>query len=98
MNSSFFSELMQTITERGRALIDRAGSRRESSSARADTLIELCEDLLSRRGEDALNRRTVRLADFQKPRGQKEAFALQPLQVGPKLVGSAQKRHVVGMF
>jgi malonyl-CoA decarboxylase len=51
MNSSFLGELMQTITERGRALIDRAGSRRESSSMRADTLIELCEDLLSRRGE-----------------------------------------------
>jgi hypothetical protein len=32
MNTSFFGELLQAITERGRALIDRAGARRESSS------------------------------------------------------------------
>src|SRR5262245_62446212 len=51
MNTSFFGELLQAITERGRALIDRAGGRRESSAARSETLVELCEDLLSRRGE-----------------------------------------------
>ncbi|HKG00589.1 MAG TPA: malonyl-CoA decarboxylase [Xanthobacteraceae bacterium] len=51
MNTSFFGELLQTITERGRALIDRAGARRESSAARSQNLIELCEELLSRRGE-----------------------------------------------
>ena len=51
MNTSFFGELLQTITERGRALIDRAGARRESSAARSQNLVELCEELLSRRGE-----------------------------------------------
>jgi malonyl-CoA decarboxylase len=51
MNTSFFGELLQTITERGRALIDRAGARRESAAARSQNLVELCEDLLSRRGE-----------------------------------------------
>jgi malonyl-CoA decarboxylase len=51
MNTSFFGELLQTITERGRALLDRAGARRESPAARSDSLVELCEDLLSRRGE-----------------------------------------------
>jgi malonyl-CoA decarboxylase len=51
MNTSFFGELLQTITERGRALIDRAGARRESSAARSENLVELCEELLSRRGE-----------------------------------------------
>jgi len=51
MNTSFFGELLQSITERGRALIDRAGARRESSEARSQSLIELCEELLSRRGE-----------------------------------------------
>jgi len=51
MNTSFFGELLQTITERGRALIDRAGARRESSAARSQNLVELCDELLSRRGE-----------------------------------------------
>src|SRR5215813_7299829 len=51
MNTSFFGELLQSITERGRALIDRAGSRRESTAARSESLVELCEELLSRRGE-----------------------------------------------
>jgi malonyl-CoA decarboxylase len=51
MNTSFFGELLQTITERGRALIDRAGARRVSTVARSENLIELCEELLSRRGE-----------------------------------------------
>ena len=51
MNTSFFGELLQTITERGRALLDRAGARREAVEARSESLVELCEDLLSRRGE-----------------------------------------------
>jgi malonyl-CoA decarboxylase len=51
MNTSFFGELLQTITEQGRALLDRAGARRESAAARSESLVELCEDLLSRRGE-----------------------------------------------
>jgi malonyl-CoA decarboxylase len=50
MNTSFFGELLQTITERGRALIG-AGARRESSAARSQNLVELCAELLSRRGE-----------------------------------------------
>src|SRR3954451_8838865 len=76
MNSSFFSELMQSITERGRALIDRAGSRRESSAARSETLIDLCEDLLSRRGEAsgvALAREILALY-AQLPTGPRIAF------------------------
>jgi malonyl-CoA decarboxylase len=50
MNTSFFGELLQTISERGRALIDRTRDRR-GSMARSDSLIELCEELLSGRGE-----------------------------------------------
>ena len=49
MNTSFFGELLQTISERGRALLAR--SRRVEASARSESLVELCEDLLSRRGE-----------------------------------------------
>ena len=49
MNTSFFGELLQTISERGRALLAR--SRRGEASARSESLVELCEDLLSSRGE-----------------------------------------------
>ena len=49
MNASFFSELLQTISERGRALLAR--DRRGAASARSESLVELCEDLLSGRGE-----------------------------------------------
>ncbi len=51
MNTSFFGELLQTISERGRALIDRARDRRGDAAARSHSLVELCEELLSGRGE-----------------------------------------------
>ncbi len=51
MNTSFFGELLQTISERGRALLDRGRDRRGNASARSESLVELCEHLLSGRGE-----------------------------------------------
>ncbi|MDO8875675.1 MAG: malonyl-CoA decarboxylase [Pseudolabrys sp.] len=51
MNTSFFGELLQTISDRGRALLDRGRDRRGDASARSENLIELCEHLLSGRGE-----------------------------------------------
>jgi len=51
VNTSFFGELLQSITERGRALLDRTRERRESSEKRSASLVELCEELLSGRGE-----------------------------------------------
>jgi malonyl-CoA decarboxylase len=48
MNTSFFGELLQTISERGRALIR---ARRGTDASRSESLIELCEHLLSGRGE-----------------------------------------------
>jgi malonyl-CoA decarboxylase len=51
MNTSFFGELLQTISERGRALLDRARDRRGEASAHSESLVELCEGLLSGRGE-----------------------------------------------
>ena len=53
MNTSFFGELLQTISDRGRAFLarDRRGGARGAPSARSESLIELCEDLLSGRGE-----------------------------------------------
>ncbi len=49
MNSSFFSEMLQSIADRSRALIKR--ERREPAHERSAGLIELCEELLSGRGE-----------------------------------------------
>ena len=51
MNTSFFGEMLQSIAERGRALLDRRRNRREVMVARSEDLAELCEDLLSGRGE-----------------------------------------------
>jgi malonyl-CoA decarboxylase len=51
MNASFFGELLQTISERGRALIERARDRRGTDASRSESLVELCEHLLSGRGE-----------------------------------------------
>jgi malonyl-CoA decarboxylase len=51
MNTSFFGDMLQTISERGRALIDRARDRRGDAAARSHSLVELCEELLSGRGE-----------------------------------------------
>ncbi len=50
MNSSFFGDMLQSIAERGRALLE--GTRgREPLEARSENLIQHCEDLLSGRGE-----------------------------------------------
>ena len=51
MNASFFGELLQTISERGRAFIERARERRGVDSTRSESLVELAEHLLSGRGE-----------------------------------------------
>jgi malonyl-CoA decarboxylase len=51
MNTSFFGELLQTISERGRSLIDRARDRRERPAETTENLADLCEELLSNRGE-----------------------------------------------
>src|SRR6202030_4570687 len=51
MNTSFFGELLQTISERGRAPIDRARERRDSPAETTENLADLCEELLSNRGE-----------------------------------------------
>ena len=40
----FFGEMLQTISERGRALIDRARDRRGDAAARSDSLVELCDE------------------------------------------------------
>jgi malonyl-CoA decarboxylase len=49
VNTSFFSDMLQSIAERSRALIGR--ERREPARGRSDGLVGLCEALLSGRGE-----------------------------------------------
>src|ERR1700704_6465071 len=49
MNNAFFSDLLASISERGRTLLRRAGS--SDTKQDASGLIELCEALLSGRGE-----------------------------------------------
>jgi malonyl-CoA decarboxylase len=50
MNTSFFGELLQTISDRGRSLIDRRERRGVTPESTAN-LVDLCEELLSNRGE-----------------------------------------------
>ncbi|MCC6856900.1 MAG: malonyl-CoA decarboxylase [Microbacteriaceae bacterium] len=50
MNTSFFGELLQSSSEQGRALLERAAARR-SQTDHADGIAEACEELLSGRGE-----------------------------------------------
>ena len=51
MNSTFFGDMLQTIAERGRALLDLTRAGRIDAGTRSENLIELCEQLLSGRGE-----------------------------------------------
>ena len=51
VNTSFFGDMLQSIAERGRALIERTRDRREAAEQRSANLAHLCEDLLSGRGE-----------------------------------------------
>jgi len=48
-NNAFFSDLLASISERGRTLLRRAGTSDDKHDA--SDLIELCEALLSGRGE-----------------------------------------------
>ena len=49
MANAFFSDLLATISERGRTLLQRG--KPDDGKADANDLIELCEALLSGRGE-----------------------------------------------
>jgi len=51
MNTSFFGELLQAISDRGRALVDRTRGRRGAGPERSESLVDMCEELVSVRGE-----------------------------------------------
>lgn len=51
MNATFFGDMLQTIADRGRALLERTLPGRMDSGTRSENLIEECEQLLTGRGE-----------------------------------------------
>src|SRR5260370_8703831 len=51
MNTSLWGEMLNSISERGGALLDGTRDRRGNAAARSESLAELCEQLLTGRGE-----------------------------------------------
>jgi malonyl-CoA decarboxylase len=51
MNTSFFGELLQTISDQGKALVERTRGRRGAPADRSESLVDMCEELVSVRGE-----------------------------------------------
>jgi malonyl-CoA decarboxylase len=51
VTTSFFGDMLQSIAERGRALIDMTRDKRSAAEQQSASLIELCEELLTGRGE-----------------------------------------------
>jgi malonyl-CoA decarboxylase len=51
VNTTFFGELLQTISDRGRSLLDLTRDRRGSAEKASASIVELCDQLLSGRGE-----------------------------------------------
>src|SRR5690349_13905384 len=51
MNASFFGDMLQSIADRGRALLERTLPGRVDGVTRSENLIEECEQLLTGRGE-----------------------------------------------
>jgi malonyl-CoA decarboxylase len=51
VSTSYFGDMLQSIAERGRALIERTRDRRGVAEQHSANLAQLCEDLLSGRGE-----------------------------------------------
>ena len=83
MSSAFFSDLIASITERGRALLQREGSR---SEARPSELVETCHTLLSGRGEAsgvALARHGLDLYQRLDPQGRLAFFEALAQEFGP---------------
>ena len=51
MNATFFGDMLQTIADRGRALLERTLPGRVDGVTRSQNLIDECEQLLTGRGE-----------------------------------------------
>src|ERR1700735_2829804 len=73
MNNAFFSDLLTSISERGRTLLRRVGSSEEKPDAAG--LIELCEALLSGRGEASGTAMTREVLDRYRHLGEAERLS-----------------------
>jgi malonyl-CoA decarboxylase len=84
MANAFFSDLLSTISERGRSLLRRAGP--TDGKQEASDLVELCEALLSGRGEasgTALAREVFDRYHDLDAAGQRSFFAALARNFGP---------------
>src|ERR1035437_6505520 len=85
MNSNaFFSDLLASISERGRTLLRRAGS--SDTKQDASGLVELCEALLSGRGEasgTAMAREVLDRYHHLDEAGRLTLFETLPRKFGP---------------
>ena len=84
MNSSFFSELLTTIADRGRNLLGLQGA--EGSARRSGGVADLCEALLSGRGEasgTALAREVLQSYAQLDPEGRLNFFKALAERFGP---------------
>jgi malonyl-CoA decarboxylase len=73
MNNAFFSDLLTSISERGRTLLRRVGS--SDDPPNATDLIELCEALLSGRGEASGTAMAREVLDRYRHLGEAERLA-----------------------
>ena len=62
-NRKFLGDLLQTISDRSRELLAKARPRRPSGEERAESLVELCEQLLSGQGEASSVARATEILD-----------------------------------
>ena len=99
MNTSFFQELLGSIAERGRALVDRSATRPAGKGARRakqpETLESLCRALVSGRGEAsgvALARQVLDLYAASPVAARVEFFRLLASDFDPEL-----GRHPAGL-
>jgi malonyl-CoA decarboxylase len=84
MNNAFFSDLLSSISERGRTLLRRSGSSDDRQDASG--LIELCEALLSGRGEasgTAMAREVLDRYQHLDAAGQRSFFEALARNYGP---------------
>jgi malonyl-CoA decarboxylase len=84
MNNAFFSDLLTSISERGRTLLRRVGPPQEKPDA--DGLIQLCDALLSGRGEASGTAMAREVLDHYRELdadGRREFFTGLSRQFGP---------------
>src|ERR1700704_4827544 len=96
MANAFFSDLLSTISERGRTLLRRGSS--SDNRQDASELIELCEALLSGRGEasgTAMAREVLNRYHHLDEAGRRSFSEMLPRNSGP---GREKLAHAIGTW